>query len=192
MKDNAVRTRRTIGACVLTLALVGCSSADESPDDASQPDGDTQDTEANQNNDDYAQTSDNGVSILTPEGAIDSTGTWNVGSRAGDFVYVAGMRGIDPETGDLVEGDLERVRQGFENMQLIAESEGATLQDAVRLTVYVTDMDEHRPLVNEVQEEMWGDTMHPPRAIMEISDLNQDDIFEVEGTFYAPVEDSGD
>lgn len=188
MKDSAVRTRRTIGACFLTLALVGCSSADEPPGDATQPDGDTQDTGGPEDEGAYAQTSQNGVSILTPEGAIDPTGTWNVGTRAGDFVFVAGMRGIDPQTGDLVEGDLERVRQGFENMQLIAESEGAVLQDAVRLVVYVTDMDEYRPLVNEVQEELWGDTMHPPRSIIEVSDLNDDDIFEVDGTFYAPVE----
>lgn len=195
VKDSVVRTRRIIGACFLTLALAGCSAGD-SPDEGqadagqAQSGDDAQGADGVEAADDYAQTSDNGVSILTPDGAIDPTGTWNVGARAGDFVYVAGMRGIDPETGDLVDGDLERVRQGFENMQLIAESEGATLQDAVRLVVYVTDMDEHRPLVNEVQEDLWGDSMHPPRSIIEVTDLNQDDIFEVEGTFYAPTEDS--
>ncbi len=36
-----------------------------------------------------------GVRYLTPEGAIEHTGTWTVGSRAGDYVFVAGMRGID-------------------------------------------------------------------------------------------------
>jgi enamine deaminase RidA (YjgF/YER057c/UK114 family) len=72
-------------------------------------------------------------------------------------------------------------------MQLIAESEGASLQDAVRIVVYVTDMYRYRPLVNKVQEQLWGTGPYPPRTIIEVDRLNQDDIFEVEGTFYAPV-----
>lgn len=92
----------------------------------------------------YAQqpfpASPNGVKTLAPDGAIKSTGTWNLGARAGDFVFVAGMRGIDPRTNSLVQGDEARIMQGFLNMKLIAESEGATLRDAVRIVVYVTDM----------------------------------------------------
>ena len=133
------------------------------------------------------QVSRNGVKTLAPEGAIKTTGTWALGTRAGDFVYVAGMRGIDPKTNLLVEGDEARIRQGFLNMQLIAESEGASLCDAVRIVVYVTDMFRLRPLVNKVQEELWGQEPYPPRTILEVHRLNQDDIFEVEGTFYAPA-----
>ncbi|HWM81231.1 MAG TPA: RidA family protein [Pseudolabrys sp.] len=128
-----------------------------------------------------------GVKTLAPEGAIKSTGTWNLGTRAGDFIFVAGMRGIDPKTSKLVEGDEARVRQGFMNMKMIAESEGATLRDAVRIVVFVTDMYRHRPLVNKVQSELWGNGPYPPRTIIEVDRLNQDDIFEVEGTFYAPA-----
>jgi 2-iminobutanoate/2-iminopropanoate deaminase len=98
------------------------------------------------------------------------------------------MRGIDPKTNTLVVGDEARIRQGFLNMKMIAESEGATLRDAVRIVVYVTDMFRFRPLVNKVQEELWGGKgPYPPRTIIEVHRLNQDDIFEVEGTFYAPV-----
>jgi 2-iminobutanoate/2-iminopropanoate deaminase len=131
--------------------------------------------------------SPNGVKTLAPEGAIKTTGTWALGTRAGDFIYVAGMRGIDPKTNTLVQGDEARIRQGFLNMKLIAESEGATLRDAVRIVVYVTEMVRLRPLVNKVQEELWGKGPYPPRTILEIKRLNQDDIFEVEGTFYAPA-----
>jgi 2-iminobutanoate/2-iminopropanoate deaminase len=98
--------------------------------------------------------SPNGVKTLSPPGAIKPTGTWNLGTRAGDFVFVAGMRGIDPATDQLVQGDEARIRQGFLNMKLIAESEGATLRDATRLVVYVTDMFRFRPLVNKVQVEV--------------------------------------
>src|SRR4030081_2623569 len=133
------------------------------------------------------QVSPNGVKTLSPPGAIKPTGTWNLGTRAGDFIFIAGMRGIDPATNQLVQGDEARIRQGFLNMKLIAESEGATLRDATRLVVYVTDMFRFRPLVNKVQEELWGQGPYPPRTIIEVQRLNQDDIFEVEGTFYAPA-----
>ncbi len=121
--------------------------------------------------------SPNGVKTLTPQGAIKTTGTWDVGTRAGDFIYIAGMRGIDPKTNTLVAGEEARIRQGFMNMKLIAQSEGATLRDCVRIVV----------LVNKVQEELWGKGPYAPGAIIEVHRLNQDDIFEVEGTFYAPV-----
>jgi 2-iminobutanoate/2-iminopropanoate deaminase len=132
-------------------------------------------------------TSPNGVETLSLPEAIRPTGSWSLGARAGDFIFVAGMRGIDPKTNTLVEGEEARIRQGFRNMQLVAESAGAGLRDCVRLVVYVTDMPGFRPLVNKVQEELWGEGPYPPRTILEVRRLNQDDIFEVEGTFYAPM-----
>ena len=126
------------------------------------------------------------VSVLAPKGAIAPTGPWSLGARAGDLVFVAGMRGIDPANNKLVDGDEARIHQAFMNMKLIAGSEGASLADCVRLTVFVTDMSRLRPLVNKVQETLWEGGPYPPRTIVEVSALNQDDIFEVEGTFYAP------
>src|SRR5262249_31668260 len=61
--------------------------------------------------------------------------------------------GINPTNNSLVEGEEARIRQAFANMRLIAESEGAGLPDCVRLTVFVTDMNRLRPIVNKVQEE---------------------------------------
>lgn len=126
------------------------------------------------------------VKTLTPAGAIKPTGTWSVGTRAGDFVFVAGMRGIDPKTNTIVGPEEARVRQAYTNMKTIAESEGATLADCVRSVVYVTDMARLRPLVNKIQQEFWGLGPYPPRTIVEVAKLAEDDIFEVEGTFYAP------
>ena len=122
-----------------------------------------------------------------PPSAIKPTGPWGLAARAGDFVYVAGMRGIDPASDTLVQGAEARIRQAFLNMKLIAESEGATLGDCVRVVVYTTDMDRFRPLANKVQEELWGMGPYPPRTIVEVRRLNQDDILEVEGTFFAPA-----
>ena len=130
-----------------------------------------------------------GVRYLAPEGSFEPTGTWSLASRAGDYVFVAGMRGIDPATNELVAGDENRILQAFKNMAHIAASEGANLADAVRLTVYVTDMNRYRPNVNQVQAKLWSGGPYPPRTILEVSDLSQGDIFEVEGTFYAPIPD---
>jgi 2-iminobutanoate/2-iminopropanoate deaminase len=126
------------------------------------------------------------VRLLAPPGAVAPTGPWSLGARAGDFVFVAGMRGIDPATNTILGGEEERVRRAFVNMRTIAESEGARLSDCVRLTVFVTDMARLRPIVNKVQEEMWAGGPYPPRTIVEVAGLNQGDIVEIEGTFYAP------
>ncbi len=92
-----------------------------------------------------------------------------------------------PASNTIVGPEEARIRQAFKNMKTIAESEGAKLSDCVRLTVFVTDMNRLRPLVNKVQEELWAGGPYPPRTIVEVAKLNQDDIFEVEGTFYAPA-----
>ena len=127
------------------------------------------------------------IDFLSPAGAITPTGPWSLGVRAGDFLFVAGMRGIDPATNTPVEGVEARVRQAFLNMRTIVEAAGGRLGDAARLVVYVTDMDRHRPVVNKIQEELWGAGPYPPRTIVEVRRLNQDDIVEVEGTFFCPV-----
>jgi 2-iminobutanoate/2-iminopropanoate deaminase len=128
------------------------------------------------------------VDVLSPPGAIKPTGTWSVGVRAGDFIFVAGMRGIDPVTNLLVDGAEARIRQAFLNMKTIVEAAGGTLRNTARLVVYVADMDRYRPIVNRVQEELWAGITYPPRTIVEVSRLNQDDIVEVEGTFFCPAE----
>jgi 2-iminobutanoate/2-iminopropanoate deaminase len=126
------------------------------------------------------------VTILSPPGAITPTGPWGLAARHGNTLHVAGMRGIDPATNQLVQGDEARIRQAYRNMLHIAASVGARPQDALRLVVYVTDMNRYRPIANRIQEEIWGAGPHPPRTIIEVQRLNQDDIFEVEGTFAIP------
>ena len=136
----------------------------------------------------FAQSiSPNGVKTLNPPGAIKVEGTWSLGARAGDFVFVAGMQGVDPATNKLVAGDEARVRQAFLNIKAIAQSEGATLQDCVRLTIYVSDLARIAPLVDKVQAELWGKPPYPPRTMFEAKRLFDDDIIEVDSVFYAPA-----
>ncbi len=130
--------------------------------------------------------SPNGVRTLNPPGAIKVEGTWSLGARAGDFVFVAGMQGVDPATNKLV-GDEARIRQAFLNIKAIAQSEGATLQDSVRLTVYVSDLARIAPLVDKVQAELWGKPPYPPRTMFEAKRLFDNDIIEIDSVFYAPA-----
>ena len=131
--------------------------------------------------------SPNGVRTLNPPGAIKTEGTWNLGARAGDFVFVAGMQGVDPASNKLVDGAEARIRQAFLNLKLIAQSEGATLQDCVRITVYVSDLHRFAPLVSKVQAELWGKPPYPPRTMFEVQRLFDDDIVEIDSVFYAPT-----
>jgi enamine deaminase RidA (YjgF/YER057c/UK114 family) len=149
-------------ACVIALAMATSGAVAQSP-------------------------SPNGVKTLNPPGAIKAEGTWSLGTRAGDFVFVAGMQGIDPATNTLVQDPQARIRQAFLNIRLIAQSEGASLQDCVRLTVYVSDLHRFAPMVEKAQAELWGKPPYPPRTMIEVQRLFDDDIVEIDSVFYAPV-----
>ena len=130
----------------------------------------------------------NGVRTLEPAGAIKAEGTWSLGARAGDFIFVAGMQGIDPATNKLVEDPQARIRRAFLlNIKTIAESEGASLKDCVRLTVYLSDLPPFAPMVEKAQAELWGGPPYPPRTMIEVKRLYNDDIAEIDSVFYAPV-----
>jgi 2-iminobutanoate/2-iminopropanoate deaminase len=131
--------------------------------------------------------SPNGVRTLDPPGAIKAEGTWSLGVRAGDFVFVAGMQGIDPATNTLVKDPQARILRALLNLKLIAESEGASLQDCVRLTVYVSDLRRYAPMVDKAQAELWGKPPYPPRTMIEVQRLFDDDIVEIDSVFYAPA-----
>ena len=136
----------------------------------------------------FAQSpSPNGVKTLNPPGAIKAEGTWSLGTRAGDFVFVAGMAGIDPATNAMVRDPQAQIRQAFLNMRSIAQSEGASLQDCVRLTVYVSDLNRFAPMVDKAQAELWGKPPYPPRTMVEVRRLFDDDIVEIDSVFYAPM-----
>jgi 2-iminobutanoate/2-iminopropanoate deaminase len=57
-----------------------------------------------------------------------------------------------------------RIRQAFLNIRLIAQSEGASLQDCVQLTVYVSDLHHFAPMVDKAQAELWSKSPYPTTA----------------------------
>ncbi|KAK2057318.1 endoribonuclease L-PSP [Colletotrichum caudatum] len=130
-------------------------------------------------------TSPAGVEIYNPSALFMPTGPWSLMSRGGSTLYISGMRGIYPSNDTLAPVGIERIRQAYANMIRLAELAGTDRFSAVRLVVYTTDMYRYRPLCNQAQTELWGGdaNRHPPRSIVEVQRLNDDDMVEVEGTF---------
>ncbi len=112
-----------------------------------------------------------GVRTLNPPGAIKAEGTWSLGVRAGDFVFVAGVQGVDPATNMLIADPQARIVQAFRNLELIAKSEGTSLKDCVRLNVNVSDLHGYAPMVDKAQAELWGGPPYPPRTMVEVQRL---------------------
>jgi len=107
--------------------------------------------------------------IATPN-APAAIGTYSQAVGAGGAIWVSGQIPLDPETMTLVEGDIEaEVRQVFRNLAAVAEAADATLDDAVRLTVYLTDLGDFA-VVNDVMAEVLRPP-YPSRATVEVAGL---------------------
>jgi 2-iminobutanoate/2-iminopropanoate deaminase len=140
------------------------------------------------------------IERLAPEGAVLPTAQWSLGTKAGPYVFVSGMRGIDPETNEIVVDWGARVRQAYANMFFIAAAAGAEPEDLIETTVFIRsdaphpspDFFELRRLDNEVRQEIYGDGPYPSRTTVGLTELNgtdpngEVDVYEVKGTFYVP------
>jgi reactive intermediate/imine deaminase len=89
--------------------------------------------------------------------------------RAGDLLFVSGCVPVDAN-GNLVAGDVvTQARQVFQNIALVLEAAGAGFGDVVKVTVFLTDIDDRRA-VNTVRQEVFGAT-RPASTLVEVSKL---------------------
>lgn len=99
-----------------------------------------------------------------------AVGTYSQAVKVGDFVFLSGQIPLVPGTMAVVDGDfMSRARQVFENLKAVAEEAGGTLNDAVKLTIFLTDLDNFAA-VNEVMAE-YCDEPYPARAAVQVSAL---------------------
>lgn len=113
-------------------------------------------------------------------GMYKPTGPFSAVVRLGDLLLLSGIRGIDENTQQPIEGDeRQRIRKMFENLKFALEASGSDCAHVLVSRVYVTDMVRHRPLINEMYEEFFGEHL-PTRTIVEVKGLNQQDIAEIE------------
>ena len=113
------------------------------------------------------------------ERAPKAIGTYSQAVRAGDTVYISGQIPLDPASGTLVSGDIEaEIKRVFENLKAVAEAAGGTLANAVKMSVFLTDMT-HFPKVNEVMATYFA-MPYPARAAVGVAALPRGARVEIE------------
>src|SRR5688500_18694435 len=107
-------------------------------------------------------------------------GPYSQAIRTGNTVYLSGQIPLNPATMEIVKGDIRaQIRQVFDNLAAVAAASGGSLANAVRLTVYLTDL-AHFPLVNEIMVEYCQEP-YPARAAIGVAQLPRGAAVEVDG-----------
>ncbi len=110
------------------------------------------------------------VSVST-ESAPAAIGPYSQGMKAGELLFCSGQVPLEPSTGELVKEDIEgQARRCLQNLSAVAEAAGGSLANAVRCTVYLTDMGDFAR-VNEVYAEFFGDGDPPARVAVAVAGL---------------------
>jgi len=123
---------------------------------------------------------------VTAVGAPDAVGPYTHAVRAGGLIFCSGQIPLDPDSGDLV-GDSpgEQARRCLENLSIVAAAAGASLgEDAVKLTVYLTDMKAFAE-VNEVYGSFFG-SEPPARVAFGVAGLPKGAQVEIDAILAVP------
>ena len=111
--------------------------------------------------------------------APNAIGPYSQAVRVGDTVYLSGQIPLDPQTMELVEGDIgARARRIFDNLTAVMQEAGGSLSHIVKLTIYLVDLEEFGQ-VNEVMAEYF-DAPFPSRATVAVAALPKGAPIEVE------------
>ena len=115
--------------------------------------------------------------IATPN-APQAIGPYSQAIRHGNFLFVSGQIAINPQKADIIEGDIEaQTEQVLKNVAAIIEAAGMSLQDVVKCTCFLKDMNDFVRF-NGVYENYFGEIL-PARETVEVSRLPKDVLVEV-------------
>jgi reactive intermediate/imine deaminase len=118
------------------------------------------------------------VVIETPA-APAAIGTYSQAVRHGNTLYLSGQIPLVPATMEIVSADIrDQVTQVFENLKAVADAGGASLQQALKLTIYVVDL-AHFPIVNEVMAGYFTPP-YPARATVQVAALPRGALVEID------------
>ena len=121
--------------------------------------------------------------IIQTQRAPQAIGPYSQAVRAGDTVYLSGQIPLDPETMQLVTGDIEaETRRVFENLKAVAEAAGGSLANAVKVNVFLTDLS-HFAKVNDIMA-TYCSQPYPARAAVGVSQLPRGARVEIEAVLY--------
>lgn len=119
-------------------------------------------------------------SVIQTDNAPKAIGTYSQAVKAGDTVYLSGQIPLDPATMELVPGDVEaQINQVFSNLKAVCEASGGTLQDIVKLNIFLADMGDFAK-VNEVMATVFQDPF-PARAAIGVAALPKGAQVEMDG-----------
>ena len=108
--------------------------------------------------------------VIATKQAPTAIGPYSQGIRVGNLVFTAGQLGIEPGTGQLVEGGIEQqTRQVLTNLKAILEAAGASLTDVVKTTVFLADLADFKAM-NAVYAQFFGQ-QPPARSTVQVSGL---------------------
>ena len=117
--------------------------------------------------------------IINTANAPAAIGPYSQAVKAGNTVYFSGQIPLDPATGEIVAGGVEaQARRAFDNLKAVAEAAGGSLDQMVRLGLYLTDLGEFAK-VNAVMQEYFT-APFPARSTIEVAGLPKGAAFEVD------------
>lgn len=118
--------------------------------------------------------------IITTDQAPQAIGTYSQAVRTGSTVYLSGQIALDPATMTLVDGDTEvEIRRVLDNLQAVARAAGGSLDNVVKLNVYLVDL-ANFALVNQVMADYFNEP-YPARAAIGVAALPRDASVEMDG-----------
>ncbi|NLJ70129.1 MAG: RidA family protein [Clostridiaceae bacterium] len=116
--------------------------------------------------------------IINTKNAPAAVGPYSQGIKVGDFVFTSGQIPIDPETGEMPETIEEQTAQSLKNVAAILEESGSSLQNAIKLTVFLQDINDFSAM-NEVYASFFqGDA--PCRSAVEVAAIPKGAKVEIE------------
>lgn len=117
--------------------------------------------------------------VINTEKAPAAIGPYSQAIKAGNTVYMSGQIPLDPTTMEIVSDDFEaQARQVFSNLQAVCEEAAGSLQDIVKLNLYLVDLDNFA-IVNKVMEEFFT-APYPARAAVGVKALPKNAQVEAE------------
>lgn len=123
--------------------------------------------------------------IISTAAAPAAIGPYSQAVQVGSFVFCSGQIPLDPTTMEIVSGGIEaQAVRVLDNMRAVAEAAGAQLQDAVKLTIFLTDLADFG-IVNETMKRYF-DAPYPARSTVQVSALPKGANIEIEATLALP------
>ena len=108
--------------------------------------------------------------IISTKNAPQAIGPYSQAVKAGNLMFISGQIPLDPKSGDLVSQSIEdQAKQVLENVKSICEAAGCSLDDIVKISIFLTDLSNFA-VVNDMMKEYFSEP-YPARATVEVSGL---------------------